>query len=130
MRSATPKMLHEICGRPMVQWPIRAALEAGAGKVVVVAGPDGELDGALPDGVEVAVQREARGTGDAVLAAAGLLDRDAPIVVLSGDVPLITPDVISRLAGEHERSGAAATMATMELDDPEGYGRVVRGPDG
>jgi bifunctional UDP-N-acetylglucosamine pyrophosphorylase/glucosamine-1-phosphate N-acetyltransferase len=130
MRSATPKMLHEICGRPMVQWPIRAALEAGAGKVVVVAGPDGELDGALTPGVEVAVQREPRGTGDAVLAAAGLLDGDAPIVVLNGDVPLITAEVISGLAGEHERSGAAATLATMELDDPRGYGRVVRGPDG
>ena len=130
MRSARPKMLHEICGRPMVQWPIRAALEAGAGKVVVVGGPDGALDGALPDGVELAVQAQARGTGDAVRAAAGLLDGDAPIVVLSGDVPLVTPEVISALADAHARSGAAATMATMELDDPTGYGRVVRGPDG
>ena len=130
MRSATPKMLHEICGRPMVQWPIRAAQEAGAGKVVVVGGPDGALDGALPDGVELAVQSQARGTGDAVRAAGGLLGGDGPIVVLSGDVPLVTPEVISGLAEAHARSGAAATMATMELDDPTGYGRVVRGPDG
>jgi bifunctional UDP-N-acetylglucosamine pyrophosphorylase/glucosamine-1-phosphate N-acetyltransferase len=130
MRSATPKVLHEICGRPMVQWPIRAAQEAGAGRIVVIGGPDGALNGALPEGVELAVQANPQGTGDAVRAAAQMIDADAPIVVLSGDVPLVTPEVIAGLAGEHERSGAAATLATMELDDPEGYGRVVRGPDG
>jgi bifunctional UDP-N-acetylglucosamine pyrophosphorylase/glucosamine-1-phosphate N-acetyltransferase len=130
MRSATPKMLHEICGRPMVQWPILAAREAGAGRVVVVGGPDGALDGALPEGVELAVQREARGTGDAVRAAAASIDGAAPVVVINGDVPLITPQLISALAEEHQRSGAAATLATIELDDPTGYGRVVRGPDG
>jgi bifunctional UDP-N-acetylglucosamine pyrophosphorylase / glucosamine-1-phosphate N-acetyltransferase len=130
MRSATPKMLHEICGRPLVQWPILAAREAGAGRVIVIGGPDGALDEALPDGVELAVQREPRGTGDAVRAAADAIDGDSPVVVINGDVPLITPQVISDLAEEHERSGAAATLATMELDDPTGYGRVVRGPDG
>jgi bifunctional UDP-N-acetylglucosamine pyrophosphorylase/glucosamine-1-phosphate N-acetyltransferase len=129
MRSATPKMLHEICGRPMVQWPIQAAREAGAGKIVVVDGPGGALDGALPEGVQLAVQPEARGTGDAVRAAADAIDGAAPVVVLNGDVPLIGPQVISALAEAHERSGAAATLTTTVLDDPTGYGRVVRGPD-
>ena len=70
MRSRTPKMLHDLCGRPMIDWPIAAALEAGAGKVVVVGGPDGALEDRLPDGVELAVQPRPDGTGGAVLAAA------------------------------------------------------------
>src|SRR5687767_12319215 len=130
MRSATPKVLHEICGRPMVAWPIAAAQEAGAERIVVVGSPGTDLGAALPDGVELAVQQEARGTGDAVRAAAAHLDGGGAVVVLSGDVPLITAEAISGLVDEHERSGAAATMATMELDDPGEYGRVVRAPDG
>jgi bifunctional UDP-N-acetylglucosamine pyrophosphorylase / glucosamine-1-phosphate N-acetyltransferase len=130
MRSAVPKVLHEICGRPMVAWSVEAAREAGAGRIVVVGSPGGALNGALPEGVEFAVQEVARGTGDAVKAAAGLIDRHAPVIVLSADVPLITPDTIRALAQAHAESGAAATMATMELDDPGEYGRVVRGPDG
>jgi bifunctional UDP-N-acetylglucosamine pyrophosphorylase/glucosamine-1-phosphate N-acetyltransferase len=114
----------------MVAWPVAAAQEAGAGRVVVVGSPGGALDGALPEGVELAVQQEARGTGDAVRAAADLIDPATTVVVLSGDVPLITADAIRDLVAAHERSGAAATMATMELDDPGQYGRVVRGPDG
>jgi len=129
MRSATPKVLHGICGRPMVLWPVRAALDAGAAKVVVVGGPDRALEGRLPAGVELAVQAEPRGTGDAVRAATAHLG-DGPVIVLAGDVPLITADAISALAQAHEASGAAATMATMELADPTGYGRVVRGADG
>ena len=130
MHSARPKMLHDLCGRPLVAWPVEAAREAGAGKVVVVGGPDRALDGLLPDGVVLAVQEEARGTGDAVRAAAGELDGEAPVIVLSGDVPLVTPQLIRDLAGVHVVAEAAATMVTMELDDPTGYGRVVRGPDG
>jgi bifunctional UDP-N-acetylglucosamine pyrophosphorylase/glucosamine-1-phosphate N-acetyltransferase len=130
MKSATPKVLHDVCGRPMVAWPIEAARQAGARNVVVVAGPDGGLDGQLPDGVELAIQQEARGTGDAVKSAADRIDRDATVIVLSGDVPLITPEVIVELGEAHEASGAAATLVSIELDDPSGYGRIVRGPDG
>jgi bifunctional UDP-N-acetylglucosamine pyrophosphorylase/glucosamine-1-phosphate N-acetyltransferase len=130
MRSALPKVLHPILGRPMILWPIRAAQAAGAGRVVVVDGPKRRLDGLLPEGVELAVQQDPNGTGDAVKAAADHIDRDAPVLVLNGDVPLITAEVVRGLAEAHESSGAAATMATMELDDPSGYGRVVRGADG
>ncbi len=70
MKSKTPKVLHDVCGQPMVAWPVRAAREAGAGRVVVVGGPDRVLEGRLPEGVELAVQAEPRGTGDAVRAAA------------------------------------------------------------
>ena len=65
-----PKVLHPLCGRPMIEWPIAAAREAGAGRVVVVDGPKRALDGALPDGVEIAIQEEPNGTGDAVRSAA------------------------------------------------------------
>jgi bifunctional UDP-N-acetylglucosamine pyrophosphorylase / glucosamine-1-phosphate N-acetyltransferase len=91
MRSRTPKMLHEICGRAMIDWPVAAALEAGAGKAVVVGGPDRALENRLPDGVLLAVQPDANGTGGAVLAAAEHLRSDAPVLVLNGDVPLVTP---------------------------------------
>jgi len=110
----------------MVGWPVRAALDAGAHEVVVVGGPDGALAPHLPAGVKTAVQPEARGTGDAVRCAAAHIERDRPVVVLAGDVPLITPATISGLVAAHAASGAAATMLTMVLDDPAGYGRVVR----
>jgi bifunctional UDP-N-acetylglucosamine pyrophosphorylase / glucosamine-1-phosphate N-acetyltransferase len=130
MRSDVPKVLHPICGRPMILWSVLAALEAGAGKVVVVDGPERALEGHLPEGVAVAVQEEARGTGDAVRAASGEIDAGAAVLVLYGDVPLITAEAIAALARAHEESGAAGTMATMELEDASGYGRVIRASDG
>ena len=130
MKSDTAKVLHPICGRPIVAWPIRAAREAGAGRIVVVDGPQRGLAGELPDGVELAVQEEPNGTGDAVRAAAGQIGPEDTVLVLYGDVPLITAEAISALAQAHEDSGAAATMATMELDEPAGYGRVIRASDG
>jgi bifunctional UDP-N-acetylglucosamine pyrophosphorylase/glucosamine-1-phosphate N-acetyltransferase len=129
MRSAVPKVLHPVCGRPMILWPVQAAQEAGAGKVVVVDGPERKLAAALPAGVELAVQAEPRGTGDAVRAAAAHIGADETVLVLMGDVPLITAAAIEALAAAHGESGAAATMATMQLDDPSGYGRVIRGAD-
>ncbi|MEA2155068.1 MAG: bifunctional UDP-N-acetylglucosamine pyrophosphorylase / glucosamine-phosphate N-acetyltransferase [Solirubrobacteraceae bacterium] len=130
MRSRQPKMLHDLCGRPLVGWPVAAALEAGAAAVVVVGSPDHALDGHLPDGVTTVVQPVADGTGGAVRAAAGQIAPGATVVVLPGDVPLVTAEAISALVATHAREGAAATMATMLLDDPTGYGRVVRDADG
>jgi bifunctional UDP-N-acetylglucosamine pyrophosphorylase/glucosamine-1-phosphate N-acetyltransferase len=130
MKSDLPKVLHPICGRPMIGWPIRAAQEAGAGRIVVVDGPQRRLEGALGDGVELAVQEEPNGTGDAVRSAADHIGAEDTVLVLMGDVPLITAEAIEALAETHEESGAAATMATMELEDPAGYGRVIRASDG
>src|SRR3954451_17691815 len=131
MRSAVPKVLHPICRRPMALWPVHAALEAGAAKVVVVGGPDRALEPVLPPGAEIAVQQEPLGTGDAVRAAAEHFgDPDTTILVLNGDVPLITPETLQALFTAHEAGGAQATVTTMELDDPAGYGRVVRAADG
>ncbi|HEY2631492.1 MAG TPA: bifunctional UDP-N-acetylglucosamine diphosphorylase/glucosamine-1-phosphate N-acetyltransferase GlmU [Solirubrobacteraceae bacterium] len=130
MRSKTPKVLHDLCGIPMVLWPVRAALAAGAGRVVVVDSPSRACEPVLPEGVELAVQPQSDGTGGAARAASEHIDPDAPVVVLSGDVPLVSTEAIRDLVDAHVSSGAAATMATAVLDDPMGYGRVVRDVDG
>lgn len=134
MRSSTPKVLHEICGLPMVLWPVRAALAAGAERVVVVDSPARALQDVLPEGVELAVQERPDGTGGAARAALELLgdprDPSAPVAILAGDVPLIDGGAIAELVEAHTRAGAAATMATAILEDPAGYGRVVRDADG
>jgi bifunctional UDP-N-acetylglucosamine pyrophosphorylase/glucosamine-1-phosphate N-acetyltransferase len=130
MRSDTPKLLHPICGRPMIGWAVAAADDAGAGKVVVVEGPGRELETVLDGRVEFAVQERALGTADAVKAAAPQIEPDRTVIVLYGDVPLITGGTLRGLADAHTSSGAAATITTVVLDDPSGYGRVVRAPDG
>jgi bifunctional UDP-N-acetylglucosamine pyrophosphorylase/glucosamine-1-phosphate N-acetyltransferase len=130
MRSSLPKVLHPLCGRPLIAWAVQAARGAGAGRVIVVDNPKRRLEEHLPEGVEVAIQEEPRGTGDAVAAAASLLDPTATVVVINGDVALLTAEAIKGLIEAHEAAGMAATMATMELDEPGAYGRVVRGSDG
>jgi bifunctional UDP-N-acetylglucosamine pyrophosphorylase / glucosamine-1-phosphate N-acetyltransferase len=126
MKSATPKVLHEICGRPMVAWPVAAAQEAGAERVVVVSSPSVDLAAALPEGTRTATQQQPDGTGGAVLAALPETAPGAPVIVLSGDVPLVSAEAIKELVDAHLHANAAATMATTLLDDPSGYGRVVR----
>jgi bifunctional UDP-N-acetylglucosamine pyrophosphorylase / glucosamine-1-phosphate N-acetyltransferase len=130
MRSATPKLLHPLCGRPMIAWPVSAAREAGAEKIVVVDGPERPLQGTLDGDVVLAVQQKPLGTADAVKAAAVHIDPEGVVIVLNGDVPLISAETISALAETHQRQGAAGTIATAVLDDPSGYGRVIRAPDG
>ncbi len=130
MRSSLPKVLHPLCGRPLIAWAVDAARRAGAGRVIVVDNPKRRLAEHLPEGVEVAIQQEPRGTGDAVAAAAPLLDPDATVVVINGDVALLTAEAIKGLVDAHESAGTAATMATMELDEPGTYGRVIRDTDG
>ena len=130
MRSAVPKVLHPLCGRPLIAWPVQAARDAGAGRVIVVDNPRRRLSDHLPDGVEVAIQEEPKGTGDAVAAAASLLDPTATVVVINGDVALLTAEAIEALVEAHEGARAAATMATMVLDEPGTYGRVIRDGDG
>jgi bifunctional UDP-N-acetylglucosamine pyrophosphorylase/glucosamine-1-phosphate N-acetyltransferase len=114
----------------MIAWPVEAAKEAGAAKIVVVDSPERPLQAALDGAVTLAVQPEPRGTADAVKAAADYIDPNAPVIVINADVPLITAQTLRALTEDHERQGAAATMATAVLDDPTGYGRVVRAPDG
>ncbi len=130
MRSQTPKALHDLCGRPLALWPVIAAQQAGASRVIVVDAPARPLTAVLPEGVEAVVQAEPDGTGGAVKAAASEIDPDSVVVVLSGDVPLVDAEAIAGLVEAHRSSGAAATLLSTVLDDPAGYGRVVRDGSG
>lgn len=130
MRSAVPKLLHPICGRPMIGWPVAVARAAGAAKIVVVDAPGMPLADQLGADVTTVVQAQARGTGDAVRAAVGEIAADDTVIVLYGDVPLIRPETVNALALAHESSSAEATMLTAVLADPSGFGRVVRDGDG
>ena len=130
MRSSLPKMLHPVCGRAMVAWPVLAAREAGAGRVAAIVSPGIDISAGLPDGVETVVQPESDGTGGAVRAALSLIEEAETVLVLSGDHPLISAKNISDLLEIHARDGAAATLLTIELEDPGSYGRVVRNSSG
>jgi bifunctional UDP-N-acetylglucosamine pyrophosphorylase/glucosamine-1-phosphate N-acetyltransferase len=141
MRSSVPKVLHPLCGLPLVEWVIAAARAAGAGRVVCVTRPDSGVAEALGDSVEVVEQRGGEGTGAAVLAARDAVlagaaaDGDGggtgtPVVVLSGDHPLVTAEQLRSLLDEHERRDAVATLLTNDRIDPAGYGRVVRDSSG
>ncbi len=130
MRSSLPKMLHPVCGRPMVAWPILAAREAGAGRVAAIVSPGRDISAGFPDEVETVVQPQPDGTGGAVRAALPLIEQADTVLILSGDHPLLSPETIASLLEAHASSGAAATMLTIELDDPGAYGRVVRGAGG
>jgi bifunctional UDP-N-acetylglucosamine pyrophosphorylase/glucosamine-1-phosphate N-acetyltransferase len=131
MRSSLPKVLHPLCGRPLILWPVEAAREAGAERVIVVVGREGEEVGrVLPPGTEVAIQDPPAGTGDAVLAAREALGDAEDVIVLSGDHPLLDAGFVTALAERHAASGAAATVTTRKLEDPGQYGRVVREPSG
>jgi bifunctional UDP-N-acetylglucosamine pyrophosphorylase / glucosamine-1-phosphate N-acetyltransferase len=130
MRSAVPKVMHPVCGRPMVAWPVLAAREAGAARVAVIVSPDRDLSAALPEGTEVVVQPEADGTGGAVRAALPLIEESSAVVVLSGDHPLVSAQVIEGLLAEREGADAAATVMTTVLEEPGSYGRIVRDTNG
>src|SRR4051812_20703999 len=124
MHSAVPKVLHAVCGKPMVEWVIDAAREAGASRIVAVTRPDDGVAEGLPEDVTVAEQREGEGTGSAVLAARGTLEPGEPVLILSGDHPLLTSELIGQLVRTQREEGGAATLLTTEELDPTGYGRI------
>jgi bifunctional UDP-N-acetylglucosamine pyrophosphorylase / glucosamine-1-phosphate N-acetyltransferase len=134
MKSRLPKVLHEIAGRPLVHYPIAAALAAGAERVVVVVSTDsqGAIDaharGAFPEGVvTTAIQREPRGTGDAArvgLEAAG--GTPSRVLVLCGDTPLVEGSDLAPLLSALDAPGATVAVLSADLDDPRGYGRILR----
>ncbi len=130
MRSSLPKVMHPVCGRPMVAWPVLAALDAGVDKVAVIVSPDRDIAAALPDGVETVVQPEPDGTGGALRAALPLVQEAETVLVLSGDHPLISTETIAGLLETHDEWDATATVTTVEIEDPGSYGRIVRGKRG
>jgi bifunctional UDP-N-acetylglucosamine pyrophosphorylase/glucosamine-1-phosphate N-acetyltransferase len=133
MKSALPKVLHPIAGRPLLHYPVRAALDAGCDDVVVVIGHGRDLahqylQNAFDARVRTVVQETQRGTGDAARVGVAALERadDRPVVVFYGDVPLIEAADL-RLVLEHKKaSNAPLAIATCMVADPTGYGRVIR----
>ena len=140
MRSDMAKVLHRLDGRPLINHVCRTAAGLAPESIYVVIGHQGEevkmAVGAEPSlGETVFVwQREQRGTGDAVNAARELLaERDSTLLVLSGDVPMIRPETLAGLIQQHHAhrgKGAACTLLSVKLNNPTGYGRVIRGEDG
>lgn len=128
MKSSTPKVLHRACGRPIVEYVVEAVGPLGAGKVMLVIGHGAdEVREATCCGVASVVQEEQKGTGHAVMVALEELGREFDeVLVLPGDSPLILPESLEALLATRRATGAAASLATAVLDDPHGYGRVIR----
>ena len=140
MRSNLAKVLHKIDGRPMVNHVCRTATALAPRKIYVVIGHHGEdvknavLEEIDRDHAEFVWQKEQLGTGDAVNSARPFLeDKDSTLLVLSGDVPMIRVETLASLVQQHlnhRGKGAACTILTVKLDDPSGYGRIVRDDSG
>jgi bifunctional UDP-N-acetylglucosamine pyrophosphorylase/glucosamine-1-phosphate N-acetyltransferase len=128
MRSRTPKVLHAVCGRPMLGYVLDAAREATGQRPLVVYSPATDaVCAAFPAEADFALQDEPRGTADAVRAALDVLPDDVDeIVVLSGDVPLIRSETVARLVDQRRVEQAPMALLTMRANDPAGLGRVLR----
>ena len=144
MRSSRPKPLHLLCGKAMLRYVLGSLVDCSVGRVVVVVGHGAErvtkkLQSEEPDlMLEFVEQHVQRGTGDA--ASVGLTgftddaadedDDEGQVIVLPGDTPLLRPATVAQLVEMHREAGAACTVLTARVDDPTGYGRVIRGRDG
>ncbi len=134
MKSELPKVLHEICGRPMLGYVVSACRLAGADRLLAVVGhgKDQVIERFAAEGdITWVEQIEQRGTGHAVLCCKEALGRFAgSLLVIAGDMPLVRRETLAALLEARAESGDALTMATTVLDDPTGYGRIVRDADG
>ncbi len=136
MLSARPKVLHEVAGRPMVAWSVLAALEAGAEQVVVVVAPQqvqavGDVLRPLaPERIRLVIQEQARGTGDAARIGLDAVDA-ASVLILCGDTPLLTGEDLAPLLGSLDAApGRKVVVGSCVLDNPKGYGRILRDTQG
>lgn len=132
MKTGVPKVLHPICGKPILGYVLDAVRSLGAGNTLVVVGHGSDLvREALGDDLDYVEQEEQRGTGHAVMVAMEELSSDyREVLVLPGDSPLVRADTLEELVDARRRSGAAASLLSVELENPEGYGRVIRGSGG
>jgi len=129
LKSQLPKVLHEVGGKPLLEHVIRAALQiVPAENVYAIIGHEAERvrSAVQHTGVNFVVQAEQRGTGHALMAARAALAGYDDVIVLSGDAPMITPATIEKLRDFHRKEKAAMTLLSAELENPTGYGRVLR----
>src|SRR3712207_5346020 len=128
MKSNRAKVLHTLCGVPMVNYVIEAIGLLAPERILVIVGHQAELvEAILPDDAEPILQREQLGTGDAVRVALGALEEveEGVLLVVNGDGPLISERTLDELVERHRSAGVGATVLVAELDDPSGLGRVV-----
>lgn len=131
MRSKLPKVLHKVGGKEMIRHVIDAAKKAGSAREVVVIGSGAQLVRETVSGVEFVVQEEQLGTGHAVLSAKKNFEKSEGIVlILCGDTPLLTDNLLKNFTAAHENSKCAATVLTAKMPDATGYGRIIREDDG
>ncbi len=139
MQSERPKPLHRLCGRPMLVYVLDALASTDASRAVIVVGHKGDwvakklLEHAHTIDIDFVEQRVQRGTGDATLVGlVGLPDDEdeGDVLVLPGDAPLLRPETVAQLVEHHRRTGAAATLLSAVMEDPSGYGRVLRAANG
>lgn len=125
MKSKYPKVVHPILGKPMITWVVETAKSFG--KVGIVLGHKAELvKQVLPEDVEIFIQNEQLGTGHAVMCAKDFIDENDDLLILYGDVPFISKDTLNKLIDEHKNKNNEVTILTAIIDDPSGYGRIVR----
>ncbi len=127
-----PKVLRPVLGRPMVFCVLDALRGAGIEDITLIIGFGAdEVRGHVGESVKYVLQTEQRGSGHAVACAAeAFRDFEGGLVIMCGDSPLFTADTVRRVCEEHARTGAAVTLTSAILDDPSGYGRIVRDSDG
>jgi UDP-N-acetylglucosamine pyrophosphorylase len=130
------KVLYQVDGKPMIDYVVSLALQLKSSPIVVVTGHAGDLvvkhvSSQFRDGITFVEQREQLGTGHAVMQAErALRDFHGDVLVLSGDVPLLTKQTLSKLVEEHQMGSPVATILTAEVQNPQGYGRILRQADG
>ncbi len=132
MKSELPKVLHSLCGMPLVAHVLRSIRDSGISDIITVVGYKGdEVARAAGEGVRIAWQHEQKGTGHAVMQSAPLLeDYHGLVVVACGDVPLISPDTIREMVARASEPGVRACVLTMIPANPFGYGRIIKESDG
>ena len=131
MKSEVPKVLHTICGRPMIAYAIDLAAATGVQKPIVVLGHGADaVKPALPKEARVVIQTLRRGTGDAVNTAKKLLSGTGSVLILYADTPLLRRTTVQKLIETHFKTAATCTLLTAHLADPSGYGRILRNENG
>ncbi len=132
-KSATPKVLHPLAGKPLLGYSLDLAAALSPEPPLIVVGPEteAEIRAWFGERAELVVQQDRKGTGHAVMQARAALEgRAAQVLVLYGDMPLLRPETLRQLRDQHAASGAALTMMTVVRDDPQGFGRIVRDAEG
>ena len=132
MKSDTPKVLHPICGRPMIAYALNLVASAGVKQPIVVIGHGAEaVKAVLPKGIKVVIQSKRRGTADAILAAKQSLGgMIGDVLILYADTPLLRRTTVQHLIEHHHKNNATCTLLSTHLADPSGYGRILREPTG